>query len=260
MASRKAQREAARQERMRQEAAEAAVQRRQRMIQLGVGGVLLAAIIVVVLIIVSQSGGGSSGGSATDVSKTAFIQKQLAGIPQHGAVLGDPKAKVTIVEFGDPQCPICKEFSQQFAPSLINGPVRHGEAKYEYRPWLIIGTPPFQQSRVAASAALAAGEQNHFWNYIQLFYENQGEEDSGYVTNDFVTAIAKGAGVPDMNKWNTDRATSKWSSEFSTNNRTAAQLGFTGTPSIYVQGPKGRKIFPNVPTPSQVEAAIKAVG
>jgi protein-disulfide isomerase len=260
MASRKDQREQARQERLEREAAEAASQRRQRMIQLGFGGVLLAAIIVVVLVVVSQSGGGGStsssgGGSASNASDVALVKKQLAGIQQNGNVLGDPKAKTTIVEFGDPQCPVCKAFSEQVSPGLISGPVRAGTAKYEFQPWLIIGP----QSTPAAKAAFAAGEQGRFWNYIELFYRNQETENSGYVTNAFLTSIAKGAGVPDISKWDSDRQSSKYDAQLASIKRQATQMGFQGTPTVYVQGPGGKKVLPGVPTASQVEAALKSV-
>jgi protein-disulfide isomerase len=260
MASRKDQREQARQERLEREAADAASQRRQRMIQLGFGGVLLAAIIVVVLVVVSQSGGGGStsssgGGSASNASDVALVKKQLAGIQQNGNVLGDPKARTTIVEFGDPQCPVCKAFSEQVSPGLISGPVRAGTAKYEFQPWLIIGP----QSTPAAKAAFAAGEQGRFWNYIELFYRNQDVENSGYVTNDFLTSIAKGAGVPDISKWNSDRQSSKYDAQLASIKRQATQMGFQGTPTVYVQGPGGKKVLPGVPTASQVEAALKSV-
>jgi protein-disulfide isomerase len=254
MASRKEQRERARQERLRREAAEAAARRRQRMVQLGVGGVLLAVIVVAAAIAISQSGGGSSGGS-TDVTGAAVVRKQLAGIPQHGTVLGDPKAPVTIIELGDPQCPVCAAFSEQIASELISGPVRDGTANYDFKPWLIIGP----DSRPAAQAALAAGEQRRFWNYITLFYRNQGTENSGYVTDDFMTAIAKGAGVPDQAKWDSARQGSSFDAEFASVNRQANRIGATGTPTIDVEGPNGRKVFPNVPSAAEVEAAIKAV-
>ncbi len=58
MASRKQQREEARQERLAREQEAAAAARRKRMTQLGVGGLFLAALIVGVAIAVSQSGGG----------------------------------------------------------------------------------------------------------------------------------------------------------------------------------------------------------
>jgi protein-disulfide isomerase len=261
MASRKDQREQARQERLERERADAEKQRRQRMVQLGFGGVLLAAIIVVVLLVVSQSGGGGStsssgggsggsGGSASNASDVALVKKQLAGIQQNGNVLGDPKAKTTIVEFGDPQCPVCKAFSEQVSPGLISGPVRAGTAKYEFQPWLIIGP----QSTPAAKAAFAAGEQGRFWNYIELFYRNQG-----YVTNAFLTSIAKGAGVPDISKWNSDRQSSKYDAQLASIKRQATQMGFQGTPTVYVQGPGGKKVLPGVPTASQVEVALKSV-
>ncbi len=255
MASRKAQREQAREERRRQEAAEAAAARRKRMVQLGFAGVLLAAIVVAVLIAVSQSGGGSSGGSASDVAGAGGVNKQLAGIRQQGNVLGDPDAKATIVEFGDPQCPVCKAFSEQVSSQLISGPVHAGTAKYEFQPWLIIGP----QSTPAAKAALAAGEQGRFWNYIQLFYRNQGEENSGYVTDDFLTSVAKGAGVPDISKWDSDRNSGKFDSQLASISRQAKAMGFTGTPTIYVQGPGGKKVLPGVPTAAAVEAALKSV-
>ena len=254
MASRKDEREAARQARAEQERRAAAEARRRRMTQLGVGGFLLAAILVVVLVLVSQSGGGSAGGNAAEVTDAQLVAKQLQGIPQHGNVLGDPKAKVTVVEFGDPQCPVCKEFSEQVVPQLIAGPVRDGEANYEFKPWLIIGP----DSKPAAEAALAAGEQDRFFNYIELFYRNQGEENSGYVTDEFMTAIARGAEVPDLDRWNTDRGSSKWPPQLAAINSEANRLGLTGTPSIQIVGPRGTKVLSTIPSPAELDAAIKA--
>jgi protein-disulfide isomerase len=256
MASRKDQREAARQARVEQEQRAAAEARRKRMTQLGVGGVLAAVIAVVVLIVVSQSGGGGSsgGGDAGSVADAGLVARQLDGIPQHGNVLGDPSAKVTVVEFGDPQCPVCRDFSEKVIPQFIAGPVRSGEAKYEFEPWLIIGP----QSKPAAEAALAAGEQDHFFNYIELFYRNQGEENSGYVTNDFMTAIARGADVPDLDRWNADRDSSKWPPQLSAIDAEANRLGLSGTPSIQVVGPAGKKVLSGIPNASQLEAAVKA--
>ena len=91
-------------------------------------------------------------------------------------------------------------------PELISGPVSDGDVKLEFRQYLIIGP----DSREAAKAALAAGEQDRYWNYVTLFYRNQGVENSGYVTDDFLESVAKGAGVPDLAKWNQDRDDPKW--------------------------------------------------
>src|SRR5215207_9333609 len=208
MASRKEEKERLRHERLAREAEEHAKQRRQRLIQYGSGAGFLAVCAIAVLIVISQSGGGSAGSGAKDAG---LIQEQLRGIPQHGKVLGDPEAKVTVVEFGDLQCPVCEAFSVQVAPDLISDVVRKGTADYEFRQFTIIGP----DSVSAAKAALAAGEQGRYWSFVELFYRNQGTENSGYVTDDFLTSVAKGAGVADINKWNQDRQSSKWDSALS---------------------------------------------
>jgi protein-disulfide isomerase len=234
MASRKDQKEQLRAQRLAKEQEEQAAARRKRLVQYGALAGLLAVVVVAALIIASQNNSSDSS----------------------GLVLGDPKAKVSVIEFGDLQCPVCKEFSFQVAPDIISQIVRKGDANYEFRPWDIIGP----QSPIASRAAYAAGEQGRGWSFIELFYRNQGEENSGYVTDSFLTSIAKGAGVKDLDKWNSDRSdNSKWDPLLSKNDSDAKSLGFTGTPSILVEGPGGKKPFTTIPTVSQIEAAVKSV-
>lgn len=257
MASRREQKEQLRAERLRREAEEQAAARRRRLIQYGTGAGLLAVIILVVAIVVSQSGSSGSGaGAGGDVADASLVSKQLQGIPQNGTVLGDPKAKVTVVEYGDLQCPVCKEFSFQTAPDLISQVVRKGSAGYELRQFTILGP----DSVTAAKAALAAGEQGRYWNFVELFYRNQGTENTGYVTDDFLTSIAKGAGVPDISKWNSDRESPKWDAELKKIQNDAQGLGLNATPSFVVEGPGGQKVLGSGVIPlSQIESAIDSV-
>lgn len=257
MASRKEQKEKLRAERVAREAEERAQARRKRLVQYGAGAGLLAVIIVVVAIVVSQSGSGGSGaGAGGNVVDTSLVADQLQGIPQHDTVLGDPKAKVTVLEYGDLQCPVCKAFSFNTAPDLISQVVRKGTADYEFRQFTILGP----DSVTAAKAALAAGEQGRYWNFVELFYRNQGEENTGYVTDSFLTSIAKAAGVPDISKWNQDRQSSKWGPKLSKIQSEAQTLGLNATPSIVVEGPGGRKVVGSGVLPlSQIESAIQSV-
>ena len=214
---------------------------------------LLAVCVLAALIIVSQSGGGSS----AEVSGISTVKQQLEGISQHDTVLGDRNAKATIVEFGDLQCPVCQRFSTRVAPRLIAGVVRKGIANYELRQYTIIGP----QSIDAARAAYAAGEQGRYWNFVALFYLNQGAENSGYVTDDFLTAIAKGAGVAQIAKWNADRHSSKWDPVLAGTQTEARQRGLRGTPSFLVKGRRRTETYRGVTVPSlsEIEAAIEAV-
>ena len=215
-----------------------------------------AIVVIVALIIISQSGGDDDSSSPpANVAGAAQVDAELQGIPQEGQTLGDASAPVTVTEFGDPQCPVCRAFSQQIAPQLIAGEVQSGAAKYTYEPFLIIGP----DSKPAMKAVLAAGDQGRFWNYLQLFYANQGEENSGYITDDFLTSIAKGAGVKDLDAWNQSRNDSKWDAVLDRGTTQAEGLGFNGTPSILVQGPNGTKPLSGFGL-DEIQAAIQQVG
>jgi protein-disulfide isomerase len=257
MASRKEQKERLRAERLRREAEEQAATRRRRLIQYGSGAGLLAVIVVVVAIVVSQSGSSASGaGAGGKVVDASLVSNQLHGIPQSGTILGDPAAKVTVVEYGDLQCPVCRAFSFDVAPALISQVVAKGTADYEFRQFPILGP----DSIPAAKAALAAGEQGRYWNFVELFYRNQGEENSGYVTDSLLTSIAQAAGVRDISKWNSDRQSSKWDAQISKVQSDAQALGFNSTPSFVVEGPGGKKVLGSGVIPlSQIESAIKSV-
>lgn len=210
-------------------------ERRRRLLQLAAGLVFLAVALVLVLIVVNSS--NSSGGD-TSLEEVAEVKQLLKGIPQEGMVLGDPKAPVELVEFGDLQCPVCKGYSEEILPPIIESKVKKGEVKLGFRNFTIIG----EQSLPAGAAALAAGEQGRGWNYVELFYRNQGEENSGYADDEFLKAIAKGAGVKNLAKWNEDRK--KFLGKVEATTKEAQRLGFEGTPSFAVKGPNTNALEP----------------
>ncbi len=249
MASRKQEKEQRKQEREAAEQAAAAEERRKKLFA-GIGVAALAAVVVVVaLVVVSQSGDDDGGGEVSGVDE---VEAELAGIEQQGTVLGDPRAKVTVVEFGDLQCPACASFSEQVTPEVIEQAVEPGDANMEYRNYNIIGP----ESVTASKAALAASEQDRYWNFIELFYRNQGFENSGYVTDEFLTDIARGAGVPDLEKWEEDREDPRWDELLAETDQQAVDAGFTGTPSILVEGPGGTEALG---TPGSAEDILSAI-
>lgn len=208
-------------------------------------------VVVAVLIVVSQSG---SGGDASNIQGSAEVGQLLDGIPQSGMALGEPSAKVTLLEFGDLQCPVCKGYSEEVLPAVIEGQVRSGEAKLSFNNYTIIGP----ESIPAGAAAIAAGEQGRGWNFVELFYRNQGEEGSGYVSDEFLTAIAKNADVPDIARWNRERRSKRILGEVEATTAQAERLGFTGTPSFAVEGP-GTAGLETLGTPGSSDALESAI-
>jgi protein-disulfide isomerase len=226
-------REKRREERLAAESKAASGDRRSRLLQLAAGGVFLAIIVVVVVIIVAGSGGSSGGGAAPSKEQQTEVDQLLGNIPQNANVLGKTSAPVTIYEYGDLQCPICKAYSEEVLPGVIEDQVKKGEVKIVYRDFIIIS----EESIPAGEAALAAGEQGKGWSFIELFYRNQGEERSGYVTDAFIEGIAEGAGVPDMQKFNKERKSGKFTKKVQATTEQAENLGFSGTPSFAIEGP-----------------------
>jgi protein-disulfide isomerase len=207
-----------------------AEERRQRLIKLASAATFLAVVVVAVLIVVSQT---QTSGGDTSLEGEHQVERQLAGIEQRGIVLGDPDAPVMLVEFGDLQCPACKAYSEEILPEVIESKIRSGEARLDFRNFTIIG----QGSTTAAAAALAAAAQNRGWSFVELFYRNQGFENSGYTSDAFLTSIAEGAGVTDIDKWNADRHSGRLAQRVSRESAEAEDLGFGSTPSFAIEGP-----------------------
>lgn len=200
------------------------------------------------------AGGGTSSESGVDLAGVDAVEHELDGIPQEALTLGQSDAKVKLYEYADLQCPVCKTFSEEIVPEVIESKVRSGEAKLEFRNFTIIS----EESIPAGAAAVAAGRQGRGWNFLTLFYRNQGDEASGYVTDEFLTEIAEGAGVPDITKWDEDRISSRTLEEVEGATAEAERLGFPGAPSFAIEGP-GTGGKETLGTPSSAESLSRSI-
>lgn len=140
------------------------------------GIAIFAAIALVGFAVVARE--DSNSGAAPGVD--------LAGIPQSDRILGNPAAKVMLVEYADPQCPACRLYTLDFFPTLVRDYVRTGKVKTEFRGFPFIG----EDSVTAYRFLLAAAEQGKLWNLAQALYRHQGAENSGWVTDDLIRQLA----------------------------------------------------------------------
>lgn len=129
------------------------------------------------------------GGSFTGTSPTLG---SLEGIPQTGTVLGSPDAAVTLLQYEDLQCPICKQYTDDAFQAIVDEYVRSGRIKVDFRGLAFLGEDSLKGLRIA----LAAGKQDHLWEVVEAFYEAQGEENSGWLTDALVDSIL--ASVPGL--------------------------------------------------------------
>jgi protein-disulfide isomerase len=258
--TRKGRREQARSERKAAEAA-AAAQAAQRTRLIRLGSVIAAVVVIVAVILIATSGGGKSKGLAkgSEAShEVSTVSSLVKGIPQSGNTLGNPKAPVTLQYFGDLECPICKEFTLGALPKVIQKYVRTGKLKIEYLS-LETATREPETFRTQQVAAYAAGKQNLAWYFIELFYHEQGQEDSGYVTENYLQGLAQqvpGLNLPD---WSAARNDPALAEQVTRDAQAANQQNFTGTPSFMIGktgGTLSKLENPNLEQPSDFESAI----
>jgi protein-disulfide isomerase len=272
MASRAEQKAAARaaREQRQAELKMAAARRTRLMITAGVIG--LAVMILVVAIVVSTSGGKKKNSNLNGNQKAhtvSVVQKELAGIPQSGNVLGDPKAPVTLTEYGDLVCPICRDFAVSTEPQIISQLVRTGKAKLVFRGFETASATANNAMYAATQiAARSAGLQGLEWNYVLLTYRQQPQTINGqpaetvsYVTTKYLQDLA--AQVPHLNlvKWQSHLADQTLANAVTADGQAAQAAGAQGTPTVVVTGKSGRSAIDNesIPTVAGIEATMASV-
>lgn len=232
--TRKQARERARAERKAAEAVQArTAQRRRRLRTLGIA-VLAAAAAVGVMIAIS-AGGAENDDESGAIEGGAEVARELRGIPQDGVVLGDRRARVTLIEFADLQCPFCAQAARDALPEVIDRYVRTGKVKLEFRPLAFIGS----DSRVGAQYAAAAAQQDRLWQFVELFYRNQGDENSGYVTNEFLDGVLRAASV-DRARLDAARGSARANAVLSAAQQLADAAGVRSTPTFQLRVGDGR--------------------
>jgi protein-disulfide isomerase len=233
--TRKQRREQARAQRKELEEAEAArAVRRTRLTQLAIVGSVV--IVAIVGILIATGGGGTKkvvAHSKEATEKTTLVSALLGGIPQSGNTLGRATAPVTLQYFGDLECPICKDFTLGALPSIIKQWVSTGKLKIEFRSMETATHEP-ETFRTQQIAALAAGKQNKMWQFVELFYHEQGEENSGYVTEGYIQNLAQQIPGLDLGKWTTARSDATLANQITSDGQAANGQGFTGTPAFLI--------------------------
>ena len=192
--------------------------------------------------------------TAQAVPGAAAAAAEFAGLQQHGEYVGNPKAPYTLVEFGDLQCPACKFYADTTLPAVVAKFVRSGQVRLAFRAFEFVGP----DSAPAAAYAWAAAKQNRLHQFAKLWYLNQGDENSGYVTDAFAGRIAGGVAgikvpqlIQDAKSVAVRLRVQRTSDEFKAN-------GFSGTPS-FLFGKTGSRLESIELGDGSPQAAVAAI-
>lgn len=190
-----------------------------------------------------------SGNYAADITATTQL---LSGLPQAGPTLGSATAPVKLTVYCDLESPECRAlFLTSGLPQLITNDVRTGAVQITYSAFQT-ATQAQQTFTDQQIAALAAGKQMLFWDYVELFYREQGTEMTNYVTESYLDGLA--GQVPRLNHatWTVARQATPLATQLQQQEAAAKTAGIIGTPTLVLEGPRG-KVQPQSAEPGYTE-------
>jgi protein-disulfide isomerase len=213
-------------------------------------------VIAVVLAVVLGSGGSSNSstkglpatGSCTwagALDGACDANNLFKGIPQNKLVLGKPSAPVEMQMFIDVQCPICQRYEVDSLPTIIQKYIRTGKVQLHLQPWAFLGGAG-SQSFTGRLGLIAATFQNKGFQYAKVLYDNQGQEESGWLTSDEMARIAASVNGLDIAQWQKDVNSSTAKSVAADTDALASQKQVSGTPTIFI-GPNGGQLHDIMP-------------
>jgi protein-disulfide isomerase len=196
-----------------------------RLIGVGVAIAVLAALVVGAILLSGGDDEAAPNGPATGT--TALID----GIPQDGTLLGNPDAEVVLLQYEDIQCPVCKRYTDAGFRTIVEEYVRPGDVRVDFRGLDFLG----DDSTKALRVALAAARQDRAWQMVELLYANQGDENSGWVTDDLLRELAAQIEGLDADKMFADADSPEITTEIEEVAEEAVARQVQGTPWFFVK-------------------------
>ncbi len=152
--------------------------------------------------------------------------------PGNLPLLGNPNAKVTIIEFTDFRGPFSAQWFTDTWPSIVKDYINTGKIKFAFRQYAFLGPA----STVAANASECANDQGKFWEYHDWLLSNQPPEtDTSMYTTADLTKEAVSLGL-DGTKFQTCLVNQTDESKITADYSDGQKAGVTGTPSFFVNG------------------------
>ena len=171
------------------------------------------------------------------------------GLAKSVHIRGNPEAPLTLEEFGDFECPSCKNVAT-FLDKVVK----------EYQPSVRIIFRNFplamhQHSRDAALAAEAAGLQGRFWEMHDMLFREQAvwrsASDAGMLFNSYAETLGL-----DLNQFRKDLKSDKVRQRIESDRARASERGVKVTPTVFIDK---HQVGTNEGTPEKMNRLIDEV-
>ncbi len=150
---------------------------------------------------------------------------------------GSKSAKVTMVEFGDYQCPACATVNLEIK-KVLDAYKGNPDFNFVFRNFPL---PQHKKAFIAAEAAESAGAQGKYFEMDFLLYENQMEWSDSSDPLPFFVKYAEKLGL-DLGRFNTDMKEHKFASVIRADAQDGNGLSVDHTPTVYINGLEQRDL------------------
>lgn len=206
--------------------------------------ILVAAVLIggAIMFATLYKGGSAptapAGGNGVVAASTTVTAAQAMTLGPRDAILGNANAPVTLIEYGDYQCPFCGQFFSETEPQIVQNYVNTGKVRFVFRDFAFLGA----ESTAAAEAAQCAEDQNKLWAYHDALYsakvaddEKGGEEDDGFFSTAELLKLGQQVGL-NMATFTSCVQNDTDASIVAQEKTAAGNAGIDSTPSFLING------------------------
>ena len=195
-----------------------------------------------------------------DLTRDPSSTIDIAGRP----VRGNPRAKVTIINFDDLECPYCARMHQQLFPKTLER--YKDKIRFVYKDFPLIEIHPWAMRASVDADCLASQNSDVYWNFVDYLHshaqEVTGEDRDVAKSNAALDRIARQqAAASKLDSQKLDACIAKQDdSQVKESLKEASGLGLEGAPALFVNGERVNGAVPEEQVWMAIDRALRAAG
>jgi protein-disulfide isomerase len=190
----------------------------------------------------SNFGGQNKSTSPEPADIQNLISNLTTPVIPGAKAIGNNNAPISIIEFGDYQCPFCARFNQETKDELVSKYVDTGIVRFGFKDLIINDLPKDKLSTLSAEASYCAAEQDKFWDYHDEVYRNSRGENTGWISNESLLGFANNMNMPNIAQFTECLNSHKYNQLVVQNDIFAKNLGLSTTPTFLILKDNSTKI------------------
>jgi protein-disulfide isomerase len=190
----------------------------------------------------SNFGGQNKSTSPEPADIQNLISNLTTPVIPGAKAIGNNNAPISIIEFGDYQCPFCARFNQETKDELVSKYVDTGIVRFGFKDLIINDLPKDKLSTLSAEASYCAAEQDKYWDYHDEVYRNSRGENTGWISNESLVGFANNMNMPNIAQFKECLNSHKYNQLVVQNDIFAKNLGLANTPTFLILKDNSTKI------------------